>query len=338
MTPIYMFLLPSIEDQPEVSTLTKLRSIDWVGAVLSSAVYVTFVMIFTFGGSIWPWDGGRMIALYVVCGATAIGFAVTQYFVLFTTKERRLFPGHFLRDRTLVLLFICSTCLGGALFTTIYYLPLFFQFVRGDNGVQAAVRLLPFICFYVFGVVCNGYFMLRWGYYMPWFLGSGILLTIGGALLYTSSMAVSNATIYGYSILVGIGLTAYQAAYSVAPAKVRPDEVPDVLQFINIAQQGSTLIALTISNTVFQNVAFEKLMSLLIPAGYSEADVTAAIAGAKSTVLESAPPAVRQAALDVLVGAIDDAYTLIFISGALLVICSVFMKREKVTMELVAGG
>ncbi|EKG18978.1 Major facilitator superfamily [Macrophomina phaseolina MS6] len=338
MAPVYIFLLPSIQPQPGVGSLTKLLSLDWVGAVLSSTMYTTFAMIFTFGGSIWPWGGGRMIALYVVCAATTIAFAVTQYFALFTTKQNRLFPGHFLRDRTLVLLFICCCCLGGALFVTIYYLPLYFQFVRNDNGVEAAVRLLPFICFYVFGVVLNGLLMLRWGYYMPWFLVSGVFATIGGALLYTSSADMANANVYGYSILVGIGMTAYQAAYSVVPAKVSPDEVAEVIQFINIAQQGSILIALTICNTVFQNVAYDKLLAILIPAGYSEVDVTAAIAGARSVVLQSAPPDVRSAALDVLVEAIDDAYTLIIVSGGLLIICALLMKREKITMELVAGG
>ncbi|KAK3305036.1 putative MFS transporter [Chaetomium strumarium] len=338
MAPIYIFLLPSVQPRPDVSLLAKLLSLDWVGSILSSAMYTVFAMIFTFGGSIWPWGDGRMVALYVVFAVTITAFAATQYFALFTTRENRLFPGHFLRDRTLVLLFICCCCLGGALFVTIYYLPLYFQFVRNDNGVQAAVRLLPFICFYIFGVILNGVLMLRWGYYMPWFLVSGVFTAIGGALLYTSSEDMANANIYGYSILVGIGMTAYQAAYSVVPAKVSPDDVAAVTQFINIAQQGSILVALAICSTIFQNSAQDRLLSILIPAGYSEVDVTAAIAGAKSAVLQSAPPDVRRAALDVLVEAIDGAYTLIIVSGGLLVICALCMKRERVTMELVAGG
>ncbi|KAF2135657.1 uncharacterized protein K452DRAFT_293056 [Aplosporella prunicola CBS 121167] len=338
MGPIYIFLLPSIQPRPGVSVWTKVRTLDWVGAVLSSAIYTTFAMIFTFGGSIWPWDDGRTIALYVVCAAITIAFAVTQYFAWFTTKENRLFPGHFLYSRTLLLLFICSACLGGALFACIYYIPLYFQFVRNDNGVQAAVRLLPFICFYVFSVVLNGVFMIRLGYYMPWFLASGIFTTIGGALLYTSTAEMPVANVYGYTILVGLGMSAYQAAYSVVPTKVKPDEIAEVIQFINVAQQGSILIALTICSTVFQNVAFDRLVAILVPAGYSTTDVRAAIAGARSTVLQSAPADVRQAALDVLVQAIDYAYSLVIVSGGLMIICSVLMKREKIVMDFVAGG
>jgi hypothetical protein len=180
--------------------------------------------------------------------------------------------------------------------------------------------------------------MLRWGYYKPWFLISGVFTTIGGALLYTSSVPMANANIYGYSMLIGVGMTAYQAAYSVVPIKVSPDEIAEVIQFINIGQQGSILIALAICNTIFQNVAFDKLVSILIPVGYSEVDVMAAIAGARSAVLQSAPPDVRSAALNVLVEAIDDAYTLIIISGGILIVCSILMKHEKVTMTLAAAG
>lgn len=338
MAPIYVFLLPSIHPRSNVALLAKLQSLDWIGIILSCSLYTTFAMIFTFGGSIWDWANGRMITLYVVCAATCVLFSVQQSLVLFTTKEHRLFPVEFLHDRTLVLIFICTCCLASGLYITVYYLPLFFQFVGGDTGVEAAVRLLPFICFYVLCVVLNGVFMIRWGHYMPWFLASGIFTTVGGALLYTSSTSLPNANVYGYSTLVGIGMTAYQAAYSVVPTKVRGNQIAEAIQFVNVGQQGSTMIALTVGNTVYQNVAYNKLLPILVPAGYSFVDVTAAMAGARSTVLQSAPEDVRSAALNVLVEAIDDAYTLVIAAGALLVICALLMRRERVTMDLVAGG
>ncbi|KAI1824701.1 major facilitator superfamily domain-containing protein [Xylaria intraflava] len=336
--PIYLFLLPSIQQRPGVDLWTRTKSLDWVGTVLSFGLYTSFALIFTFGGAIWPWGDGRMIALYVVLGVLTVLFAIQQAQSLFTTEQDRLFPCHFLRNRTLVLLFICTCCLGGGLFVTIYYLPLFFQFVRNDDAIEAAVRLLPFIVFYIVGVLLNGFLMLRWGYYMPWFLVSGVFTTIGGALLYTSTTTIPIANIYGYSILVGIGMISYQAAYSVAPIKVRPDEVADVIQFMNVAQNGSVLIALAASNAIFQNVAFNRLVQILTPAGYSTEDVTAAIAGARSVVLQTASPEVREAALEVLVQAIDYAFTLIIASGAVMVLCAIFMRREKLVMEFVAGG
>lgn len=244
-----------------------------------------------------------MIALYIVCAATVIAFAIQQTSVLFTTKENRLFPFGFLYSRILVLMFICTCCPAGALYITVYNLPLYSQFVGGDNGVEAAVQLLPFICFYIFFVVLGGFLMLRWGYYIPWFLVSGVFTTIRGTLLYTSSTILPYANIYGYCILVGIGMTVYQAPYSVVPSKVPEDQIAEALQFINAGQQGSTMIALTVGNTIYQNVAYHKLLPILVLAGYFNVDLTAAIAGAMSDVLQSAPAGVKNAALGVSIEA-----------------------------------
>ncbi|KAH8194260.1 hypothetical protein TruAng_011581 [Truncatella angustata] len=338
MAPIYVFLLPSMQPRPALTLTQKLRSLDWLGMILSTAIYIILAMIFTFGGSVWNWADGRAITLYVVVIVIGTAFAMTQYFGVLTTKENRLFPGQFLRERTLVLMLVCCTALSGALYVVIYYLSLFYSLIRNEDGVKTAVRLLPFVIFYVFGVMLNGILMVRWGYYMPWFLLSGILTTAGGALLYTSRTDTADANIYGYSILVGMGQMSFQAAYSVVPNKVSPREMADVIQFINVGQQGSILVALAICNTIFQNVAFNRLLSILAPAGYSVEDVTAAISGARSLVLQSAPPEIRSAALEVLVGAIDNAYILIVVSGVILILCSALMKQEKITMQLVAGG
>ncbi|KAF3018081.1 hypothetical protein E8E14_003603 [Neopestalotiopsis sp. 37M] len=338
MAPIYIFLLPSMQPQQGMVLSKKLQSLDWLGTVLSFAVYTIFAMIFTFGGSIWDWSDGRMITLYVVFVVVAVVFAITQHFAVLTTKENRIFPGQFLRERTMMLMLMCCTALSGALYVIIYYLSLFYSLVRNENGVRTAVHLLPFVIFYVFGVMLNGILMVRWGYYMPWFLASGILTTIGGALLYTSTIDTANANLYGYSILVGLGQTPFQAAYSVVPSKVQPHEITEAIQFINIGQQGSILVALAICNTIFQNVTFQRLLAILVPAGYSEEDVTAAISGARSAVLQSAPADLKQSALEIIVGAIDDTYILIIISGAILIICSALMKRERISMQLQAGG
>lgn len=51
-----------------------------------------------------------------------------------------------------------------------YYIPVYFQFVREDPPLAAAVRLLPFIIpMVVFGFL-NGSMMSKFGYYMPWYL------------------------------------------------------------------------------------------------------------------------------------------------------------------------
>lgn len=73
-----------------------------------------------------------------------------------------------------------------------YYIPLYFQFVRGDSALTAAVRLLPFIILMVAFGFLNGALMSKLGYYMPWYLGGGVLTTIGGALMSTNTKEIKS--------------------------------------------------------------------------------------------------------------------------------------------------
>lgn len=329
MSPIYLFLLPSLPRESGTNFIQRVKGLDWLGTVLTAALYVSFTLAFTFGGAIWDWNDGRVIALIILFGVFTIAFGVTQYHAVLTNKMDRLFPCEFVADPQLVLLYVCMACGGAALFVSIYYIPLYFLFVAGDSGTQAAVRLLPFVCFYVTTILICGATMGRTGYHMIWYLFSGIFLTCGGATMYTVHAETSPAHIYGYAILLGIGMTTTQAGYAVAPLLVKPDRVPEVIQFLNISQGQSQLIGLTLASAIFQSITYSGLKDVLAGTGYPNSEIQAAIAGAESTVLETATPDLRKRCIDVIVHSIDNAWVLVIASGALYTICSCFLTRRR---------
>jgi len=149
----------------------------------------------------------------------------------------------------------------------------------------------------------------------------------------------SNAHIYGYSILMafGSGLT-QQVAYSAAPAIVGHLRAADAVGYINASQIGSIVIALTITSTIFQNIGFSEVQRALQGDGFSAVEIHAALAGAKSTVFETVSSEVKQNVVEAIVKAIGEGYILVIVAGAVLVIASLLMKREKLFMEVTAGG
>ena len=64
-----------------------------------------------------------------------------------------------------------------------YYIPLYFQFVKGDGALEAGVRLLPLIMFMVFASMVNGFLMPRYGLVPVWYIGGSTLALIGTALM-----------------------------------------------------------------------------------------------------------------------------------------------------------
>lgn len=204
--PAMIIYLPSILLLKDVSVVDRLLRIDWLGFIFGSGVWVSFLMALSMAGGQWPWDDGRTIATFVVFGVVLVLYVLQQYFAILTTPERRAFPGHLLRDRTEVLLYIVTAAGTTTLFVVVYYIPIYFQFVNGDQALMAAVRLLPFI---VIGVTVNlisGSFLHFIKLYMALYLIAGVFVVAGGGpLMVYLDPGTSTATIYGLTILVAVG-------------------------------------------------------------------------------------------------------------------------------------
>ncbi|KAI1158479.1 MFS general substrate transporter [Nemania serpens] len=327
--PIYLFVIPSIPRQSQMSFVSKLKLLDWLGIVLSWGMFTSFTLGFLSGGVVWAWNDGRTLANIVVFGVLAAAFAAQQKLKLLTDSHNRLFPCHFVRDPQLVLLYIIMSCGGGAsLFVAIYYIPFFHLFVDGSSGTQAAVSLLPYIAFYVASVLLCGALMGRTGYHMVWFLVSGLLLTAGAASMYTVTKETANANLIGYTILLGIGMTTSQAAYAIGNQLVDPSRAAELIQYINVAQGSSQLIGLAIASVVFQTQSYDGVRRTLGP-NYTDDDIQAAIGGARSDILSHVAPETRDAIIDVIVDAINKVWILVIVAGALHTICSVFLTRSR---------
>ena len=226
--PIYLFCLPSIDPAPGKSFRERAGSLDYLGFVLSAGMWTFFAMAFIFAGGTWAWSDGRAIAFVVIFAVLFVGYALQQYFCIFTTPDTRCFPGHLLRSRTQVLLYITTSCANAAMFFTTFYIPVYFQFTQNDDSLMAAVRLLPYLLVLISVNLASGWALPKVKYYMPVCLVSGILITLASALLYAFlSPSTPTAHIYGFSILMGVGSgITMQLGYAVASLKVsRPGDV-----------------------------------------------------------------------------------------------------------------
>lgn len=144
-------------------------------------------MAISFGGGYYPWNSGSEIALIVMTGVLLIAFIVVEHFHPFIPYESRLYPLHFQKRFLLANVQFQLFLLSGAMLGAAYYIPLYFQFAKGDSAIQAGVRLLPYIAMTATFSLLNGNFMGRLGYYMPWYIFSGLTITVGSALMSKST-------------------------------------------------------------------------------------------------------------------------------------------------------
>ena len=176
--PLFIFLLPSIPTMAELPLLTRLRRLDIAGGILWAAALCTIIMTISFGGTLYDWSSGNIIGLSVASGVLWILFGLQQTLALFCHRDYRLFPVHFLHQRDMWILFSQNASSISILFLTLYFVPVYLQFVLGNSPLQAGARLLPFLIISILFLLINGVIMGKTGLYMPWYLGGSMLTVI----------------------------------------------------------------------------------------------------------------------------------------------------------------
>jgi MFS family permease len=326
--PVYLFLLPSSDPRPEVPLKERTREVDWVGSILQMGALTAFVLAISWGGVVYAWNSATIIGLFVCSAVLFIILGFQQVYTLFTTLSRRIIPVEFFGSRTVLILFSATAAAGAASFVPIYMIPVFFQFTRGDTALDAGIRLLPFIIILVATILANGVLLSKFGYYMPWYAAGGLLAVTGGALMCTVKMDTSVGRIYGYAVILGLGVGLWvQASFSVAQASVKPNQVASAVGFITLSQFAGITIAMAIANTLFLNDCLASI-SRILP-DLSQEQIQAAIQGSRNSFLSELAPEVRAQVLAAVVAGISKTYVLVIAAGALVAVLSLFMKRER---------
>lgn len=104
--------------QRGVSWIQKFWQIDWLGFILNSGYLVCLTMAIAFGGTMFDWNSGSEIALWVVGTFLLLLFIAQQRFAFTTTKDDRIFPCDFLRKPIMWLLFSVMACASTSIFVS----------------------------------------------------------------------------------------------------------------------------------------------------------------------------------------------------------------------------
>lgn len=321
-------MIPSIQPRPGASISSRIIEIDFLGTILLVGAFLSVLMAISFGGLLYSWSSGQIIALFVVAGILFGAFVAQQTWSVATARERRAFPLQFFRNKNLALVFILECCASSMTYIPIYLIPLYFQFVRRDSAIMAGVRLLPLVVFLVVTIVVNGFAITANGRYMPWFLAGGALSLIGSALLYTVSIETSDARLYGYSILIGTGVGCFlQLPFSVVQSLVPPQSIPKAIGFVTFAQLGAPSLMLAVANAVFLNEAANNI-SKSFPRIPRDA-IISILSGVGSSTFAGLDQGSQTKILQLIVAGLDKGYIVTMTLAALAVVLSIFLHRGK---------
>lgn len=339
-TPVYIFITPSYNPRPDLTAPEKFKKIDWLGALLNAGTFTLFITVLAFAGSTFSWNSSVSIGLWVAWAVVLVVYITQQAIPFLTNRRDQIFPVHFLKFKEMILVYLATASAATAGGVTLYYVPLFFAFTRGDTTLQAAVRLLPYIVVFIFFIMFSGATLPMVGRYAPYYTVGGALILTGSALMFTIKTDTSASHIYGYEALIaaGSGLT-FQSGYAVASSMVEAKDKSNAIGFVNTAQIGTTALSLAIATSLYQNLGFRFLSHALREFDFPQAFLKAALGGAGSTALASAPERAIELTIESVAFTISRIFGMSIASGALLLISSLVMKQKKVDFTgAVAGG
>ncbi|KAJ5713503.1 uncharacterized protein N7483_010684 [Penicillium malachiteum] len=291
-----------------------------------------------FGGTLHPWDSGKIIALFVVSGVLRIVFALQQAFNIVTSFENRILPIHLFTQKEPVLLFVSCATIGAVVYTSVYYIPIYFQFTQGDSALKSAGQLLPFIFLLITTMPFSGAMMSHFGYYKPWYIGGSLIALVPAALVSSIIHVHSSAGfIYGLEVLLGVGGGAStQASFAVIQAVVIPSDAASGLTLMLLAQVGGMALGVSIAGAVFENIASNGLYALL--PDYSRSQVSQIVSGTSSTLLNSLSQNLRDDSLAIIVSAWHKCFICISVAASVSLVVSLFMSHKRCNVSAAAGG
>ncbi|GAP82656.1 putative mfs drug efflux transporter protein [Rosellinia necatrix] len=327
--PMSVFSIPSAPPMSDKTQLEKLKLIDWVGWFLSLAGMVLLVIAINLGGVDFAWNSGAIIALFVVSISLLIVFVCQQHFCILTTREQRLLPTHLFVRRMPFLLFWTCSAIGGVAYTSVYYLPLYFQFTRGDSAIFTAVRLLPYIIPLIVVMPSSGALLSRWGYFKPIYVVGALATTITSILMaHLVKLDTPLGVIYALEVFLGAGTGAYtQSSFAVVQAVVPASESANGLALMMIAQLSGLTFSLAIAGAVYVNTAQAGLFNVLpdVP----REDVENLVAGATSNFIHTLPDGLRDAALKVIVSSWNKTFIVVYVGAIITLLCAIFFTNGK---------
>ncbi|KAK1597697.1 major facilitator superfamily transporter [Colletotrichum navitas] len=326
--PAYFLLFPSVDPHPTKTLAEKLRLIDWVNSVIFLAGSACLTVVLTFGGVVYPFRSATVIALWTVTGVLLIAFVVLLKLHPLVSKENRLYPLHFFKQPILINMQLQVFLSSGIVLAMTYYVPLYFQFIKGDGALDAGVRLLPLIMFMVVASMVNGFLMPRYGMIPVWYIGGSSLALIGTALMYTVNDTTPNANIYGYNILVGAGTGCYiVAGFAIVQSLVPVHDIANAVGAMTISQDLGMVLFLAISGSLFHNIAVHKVGDAL-PA-FPHSEIGNLIAGTSSSAFQALTDAEKALVIPEIASAMTSIWAFFLAAAALSVVCSVPLLRAK---------
>ncbi|KAF5630279.1 major facilitator superfamily transporter [Fusarium sp. NRRL 52700] len=247
------FCLSDDRKSSEVSGMSfeqKIAQLDLVSNILLLPALTSLFLALSWAGTVHPWSSGQVIGLLVTFTVLLGVFVWNQI----RRGDAAALPLRIMKHRCVIAGFIFIFCINSTGVVLEYYLPTYYQLVRGYTPVKSGYMMLPIIIAATAGSLIHGVGTSAFGYYTPFMLFASIMMPIAAGLITTFKIDTGFEKLIAYSALsglaYGIGFISPQTAVqTVLPAQ----DVPLGLSIMLFAQSFGPAVFVPIAQVLFTN-------------------------------------------------------------------------------------
>ncbi|KAJ7165596.1 major facilitator superfamily transporter [Mycena crocata] len=256
---IFFFKAPGVSRKAEnLGWAERINQFDPFGTAIFVPAVVCLLLALQWGGSKYPWSDGRIIALFVIFAVLISGFAAIQIW----KQDMATVPPRILKKRSIMAASWFSLCLGSSFFILVYFLPIWFQAVKGVSAVKSGIDNLPMILSLVISSLIAGGIITVIGYYTPFVIFSSILMAVGAGLISTFNPTTGHAHWIGFQVIYGFGVGfGMQQPIMAAQTVLSLQDIPTGTSLIMFMQTLGGALFVSVGQNVFTNKLVSGLMS-----------------------------------------------------------------------------
>lgn len=246
---ILVLRLPSPKDAPK-SLKEQFHRLDPFGTLVFIPGVVCLLLALQWGGSTYSWQNARIIVLFVVFGLCMAVFIAIQRW----KGDTGTVPPRIFLQRSIFFGAVFSLFAQAALMIMLYYLPIWFQAIKGVSAVKSGVMTIPLILSLVIANILGGIAVTRMGYYTPFMIASTVIMPIGSGLISTFSTTTDHSKWIAYQFVFGFGTgLGLQQSGVAAQTVLQKKDVPTGVSVMFFFRNLGGAVFLSIAQNVFQN-------------------------------------------------------------------------------------
>ena len=212
--------------------------------------------------------------------------------------------------------------------TMVYYLPIWFQAIKGASPVHSGIMNLPVLLSLVVASMATGVLVKRIGYYTPSMIASSVVMPIGLGLLTTFTPETGHAKWIGYQVLFGFGLgMGMQQASMAAQTVLARKDVPTGVSLNFFAQQ--------LGGSIFVSIGQNVLVNKLVPAlsGIPKFDPAVVVNTGATEIHTVVPPQYLELVKAAYNNAVTDVFDVALVLGCLTIFGSLAMEWRSIKAQ-----